>query len=70
MLRAPSRPTGRARMMPSTEASTAISRLSAMPFHRVAGFSKLGGNMRARNVEACPMPVSKRAQLKSSCAPA
>ena len=56
--------------MPSTEASTAISRLSAMPFHSVAGFSKVGGNMRARKVDAWPSPVSKRFQLKSSCAPA
>lgn len=69
-LRAPSRPTGSAQAMPSTEASTAISRLSAMPFHSVAGFSKLGGNMRARKVDAWPSPVSKRFQLKSSCAPA
>ncbi|MNS58531.1 hypothetical protein D3C72_914530 [compost metagenome] len=70
MLRAPRSPTGSANKIPSTEASTAISRLSAMPFHKVSGFSKLGGNMRARKVEACPMPLSKRAQLKSSCAAA
>ncbi|MCY1519737.1 hypothetical protein D9M68_544980 [compost metagenome] len=70
MLRAPSRPMGSAISTPSTDASTAISRLSAMPFHNVAGFSKLGGNMRERNVDAWPMPLSKRAQLKSSCAPA
>lgn len=69
-LRAPSRPMGSDSRMPSTEASTAISRLSAMPFQRVSGFSKLGGNMRARKVAAWPRPVSKRAQLKSSWAAA